>query len=123
MNHCMYVLYRSIFVRIFVSTNPQYDGRLITELQVKYMKILSSNLGRTCCKQKLFPTFRTILVNTMYSPCSAKRRVSDKYLPVHCTVCSKYNIPTYSKIRVTTIVAFQGLVKVINPMFPAHKLR
>ena len=42
------------------------------------MKIPSSNLGRTCCVQKLFPTFRTI----SYSPCSAKRRASDKDFPV-----------------------------------------
>ena len=28
------------------------------ELQVQYMKIPSSNLGRTCCVQKLFLTFR-----------------------------------------------------------------
>ena len=37
---------------IFVSTNPQYDGRLFIELQVQYMKIPSSNLGRTCCAKK-----------------------------------------------------------------------
>jgi hypothetical protein len=29
----------------FASTNPQYDKRLFTELQVQYMKIPSSNLG------------------------------------------------------------------------------
>ena len=34
---------------IFVSTNPQYDDRLFIELQVQYMKIPSSNLGRKCC--------------------------------------------------------------------------
>ena len=34
---------------IFASTNPQYDDRLFIELQVQYMKIPSSNLGRTCC--------------------------------------------------------------------------
>ena len=33
---------------ILGSTNPQYDDRLFIELQVQYMKILSSNLGRTC---------------------------------------------------------------------------
>ena len=33
---------------IFSSTNPQYDDSLFIELQVQYMKILSSNLGRTC---------------------------------------------------------------------------
>ena len=67
---------------IFASTNPQYDDRLFIELQVQYMKIPSSNLGRTCCVQKLFLTFRTIFVHNMFSPCSAKRRASDKDLPV-----------------------------------------
>ena len=67
---------------IIASTNPQYDDRLFIELQVKYMKIPSSNLGRTCCVQKLFLTFRTIFVHNMFSPCSAKRKASDKDLPV-----------------------------------------
>ena len=48
------------------------------ELQAQYMKIPSSNLGRTCCVQKLFPTSRIFL----YTTCSAKRRASDKDLPV-----------------------------------------
>ena len=68
--------------RIFASTNPKYNDRLFIELQVQYMKIPSSNLGRTCCVQKLFLTFRTIFVHNMFSPCSAKRRASDKDLPV-----------------------------------------
>ena len=67
---------------IFALTNPQYDDRLFTELQVQYMKIPSSNLGRTCCVQKLFLTFRTIFVHNMFSLCSAKRRASYKDLPV-----------------------------------------
>jgi len=46
------------------------------------MKIPSPNLERTCCVQKLFLTFRTIFVHNMFSPCSAKRRASDKDLPV-----------------------------------------
>ena len=66
---------------IFASTNPRYDDRLFIELQVQYIKIPSSNPGRTCCVQKLFLTFRTIFVH-MFSPCSAKRRASDKDLPV-----------------------------------------
>ena len=41
---------------IFASTNPQFEDRLFIELQVHYMKITSSNLGRTCCVQKLFLT-------------------------------------------------------------------
>ena len=56
---------------IFASTNPQYDDRFP-----------SSNLGRTCCVQKLFLTFRTIFVHNMFSPCCEKRRASDKDLPV-----------------------------------------
>ena len=69
--------------RIFPSTNPQCDDRLFIELQVQYMKIQSSNLGRTCCVQKLFQTFRTIFVLTQHVlPISAKRRASDKDLPV-----------------------------------------
>ena len=42
-------------------------------------------MGRTCCVQKLLLTFRTIFVHTMFSPCSAKRRDSDKDLPVQST--------------------------------------
>ena len=51
------------------------------------MKIPSSYQGRTCCVQKLFLTFRTIFVHNMFSTCSAKRRASDKDLPVQwpCT--------------------------------------
>ena len=67
---------------IFASTNPQYDDRLFIELQVQDMKIQSSNLGRTCCVQKLFLTFKTIFVHDMFSPCSGKRRASEKDLPV-----------------------------------------
>ena len=54
--------------------------RLFNSLE--YIKILSSNLGRTCCVQKLFLAFRKIFVHNMFSPCSAKRRVSDKDLPI-----------------------------------------
>ena len=67
---------------IFASTNPQYNDRLFIELQVQYMKIPSSNLGRSCYVQKLFLTFRTTFVHNMFSPCSAKQRASDKDLPV-----------------------------------------
>ena len=66
---------------IFASTHPQYDDRLFLELHVQYMKIPSSNLGRTWCVQKLFLTFRMIFVHMFY-PCSAKRRASDKDLSV-----------------------------------------
>ena len=52
----------------FASINPQYDDRLFIELQVQYMKFRSSNLGRTCCVQKLFLAKRTIFVHNMFSP-------------------------------------------------------
>ena len=69
---------------IFASTNPQYDDILLIELQVQYMKIPSSNLGRTSCVHKLFLTFRKMFVHNMFSQCSAKRRAFDKDLPVSC---------------------------------------
>jgi hypothetical protein len=56
---------------IFASTNPKYDDRLFIELQVQYMKIPSSNLGRG-----------ENFVHNMFSQWSAKRRASDKDLPV-----------------------------------------
>ena len=68
---------------IFASTNPQYDDRLFIELQVQYIKIPSSNLGRTCCVQKLFPE------QFLYTTCSAKTRASDKDLPAYLTICLK----------------------------------
>ena len=52
--------------------------------------IPSSNLGRTCCVQILFLTFRTIFVHNMFSPCSAKRRASDKDLPVYFPLISDW---------------------------------
>ena len=55
---------------------------MFVKLQAQYMKIPSSNLGRTCCVQKLFLTFRKFFVHNMFSPCSAKRKASDKDLPV-----------------------------------------
>ena len=55
---------------IFALTNPHYDDRFFIKLQVQYVKIPSSNLGRTC---------------------SAKRRASDKDLPVPLfLIFSKY---------------------------------
>ena len=86
---------------IFASTNPQYDDRLFIELQVQYMKITSSNLGRTCCVQTLFLTFRTVFVHNMFSPCSVKRRDSDKDLPVqvNSTPLVLILLRTWKKIR------------------------
>ena len=46
------------------------------------MKIPRSNLGRTCCVQKLFLTLRTIFVHNLFYPVLQKRRASDKDLPV-----------------------------------------
>merc|ERR1712051_536287 len=46
---------------------PQYDDRLFIELQVQYMKIPSSNLGRKRFVQKLFLTHSE---QFLYSTCS-----------------------------------------------------
>ena len=64
---------------ILGSTNPQYDDRLFIELQVQYMKIPSSNLGENILCTEIVSDIQ----NNMFSPCSAKRRASDKDLPVH----------------------------------------
>jgi hypothetical protein len=89
---------------VFASTNPHYDDRLFIELQVQYMKIPSSNLGRTCCVQKLFLRFRTIFVHNMFSPCSAKRRASDKDLPVH----NEFQEPDCFIKNVTVVQDWEG---------------
>ena len=41
---------------IFASTKPQYDDRLLIELQVQNMKILRSNLGTTRVSTKMHTT-------------------------------------------------------------------
>ena len=60
---------------IFESTNPQYDDRLFIELHTSSIHENS----------KLKPgenMLCTEIVSDMFSPCSAKRRASDKDLPV-----------------------------------------
>ena len=62
--------------RFFVQVNfcqkllflHQLTQNMFIELQVQYMKIPSSNLGRSCCVLTLFLTFRTIFVHNMFSP-------------------------------------------------------
>ena len=49
------------------------------------MKVQAQNMGRLCCVQNFFLKFRTISVHNMFSPCSAKRRASEKDLPVPVT--------------------------------------
>ena len=48
---------------IFVSTNPHYDNRLFIELQLQYMKILSSVFV-------IVLTFRTIYVHNVCFACN-----------------------------------------------------
>ena len=76
------------------------------------MKIPSSNPGRTCCAQKLFLTFRTIFVHNMFSPCSAKRRASDKDLPVFMFFRS-YTLPRGCKSEdVTSNLSADGVLMI-----------
>ena len=100
---------------IFASTNPKYDNWLFIELQVLYMKISSSNLGRTRCVQKLFLTFRTIYVHNRFSPCSVKRRASDKDLPVtwHCN--KSWMLPNYTMWR-SKILIFASFCNLVTKL-------
>ena len=50
------------------------------------MKIPSSNLGRTRCTLEIVSDIQTIFVHNMFFPCSAKRRASDKDLPVSVSI-------------------------------------
>ena len=104
---------------VFASTNPQYEDRLFIELQVQYMKIPSSNLGRTCCVQKLFLTFRSIFVHNMFSPCSAKRRASDKDLPV----CTKYIFTLWSLVPSSKIKGEFPILNLVEDSYLAHLFR
>ena len=70
-------------------------------------------MGRTCYVQKLFLTIRTISVHNMLSPCSAKRRASDKDLPLRTYVRS-YSLDRFNKIdrnrwRCTTSALYRRL--------------
>ena len=72
----------------------QLTHTMTTDCSLNYKfntwKFLAQNMGRTCCVQKLFLTFRTISVYKMFSPCSAKRRASDKDLPVYVSTVKYY---------------------------------
>ena len=113
---------------IFASTNPQYDDRLFIGLQLQYMKIPSSNLGKTCCVQKLFLTFRTIFVRNMFSPWSVKRRASDKDLPVRSNVylnsnhyCLEQCLPSQRIIGGFHLhLLVSSFVEQATALFPVH---
>ena len=63
----------------------QLTHNITTDCSLNYNSIHENSKlksGGTCCVEKLFLTFRTIFVHNMFSPCSAKRRASDKDLPV-----------------------------------------
>ena len=59
---------------------------MMTDCSLNYKfntwKFQAQNMGKTCCVQKLFLTFRTISVHNMFSPGSAKIKASEKGLPV-----------------------------------------
>jgi hypothetical protein len=64
-------------------TGKSFSKALIFASTHNMMTDCSLNYNfNTCCVQKLCLTFRTIFVHNMFSPCSAKRRASDKDLPV-----------------------------------------
>jgi hypothetical protein len=64
----------------------QLTHNMTTDCSLNYKfntwKSKAQTMGRTCCDQILFLTFRTIFIHNMFSPCFAKIRASDKDLPV-----------------------------------------
>ena len=99
---------------IFASTYPQYYDRLFIELQVQYMKIPSSNLGRTCVYRNWFWHSEQILYITCSPHVLQKRRASDKDLPVFCAmnflsetktfmICNKWNIKRSETLHINLI--------------------
>ena len=77
----------------------QLTHNMTTDCSLNYKfntwKSQAQNMGRTCCVQKLFLTFRTFSVHNMFFPCSAKIRASDKDLPVWTLTKSK-SLPSNS---------------------------
>ena len=69
-------------------------------------------MGRTCCVQKLFFTFRTINVHNMFSQCSVKIRASNKDLPVKEFHCWYFN----AKVRSVTNFKFNVFLDVDFPI-------
>ena len=79
---------------ILASTNPQYDDRLFSDLQVQYMKIPSSEHGENMlCTKHVLPRFELVIfmywtcnsMNNLLSYCGlidTRIRASDKDLPV-----------------------------------------
>ena len=63
---------------ISASTNPQYDDRLVIEFQVQYMKIPSSNLGRTST-QHVLPMYCKKLMTKIYQckKWDCKKKIND----------------------------------------------
>ena len=95
----------------------QLTHTMTTDCSLNYKfntwKFLAQNMGRTCCVQKLFLTFRTISVYKMFSPCSAKRRASDKDLPVwlYEICCISSGLNSASQFWLSSIFLYSVLWK------------
>ena len=112
--YCMSSKLFFLLLRLFFSTSIQVNlcqkllflhqltHNVKTDCLLNYkfntLKSQAQNMGRTCCVQKLFLTFRTISVHKMFSPCSAKIRASDKDLPVMYFVGS-FTINIFRKVQ------------------------
>ena len=68
---------------IFASTNPQYDYRLIIELQVQFMKIPSSEHGENMlCTEIVFDIQNNFCTQHVLPMFCKKKSFWDKDLPV-----------------------------------------
>ena len=97
----------------------QLNHNMKTDCSLNYKfntwKFQGQNVGRTCCVQKLFLTFRTFSVHNMFSPCSPKRRASDKDLPVwkmdlhsKMTIYERYTLGFLAKFFFTPLLYHPG---------------
>ena len=97
----------------------QLTHNMTTDCSLNYKfntwKFQAQNMGRTCCVQKLFLTFRTISVHNMFSPCSAKRRASDKDLPV-----SVSTVKYYLKLKSKSSTFMHERKSTIYILLPVH---
>ena len=81
-------------------SNPQYDNRLFIELQVQQMKILRSNVGRTCCVTEIVSDIQNNFCKQHVLPMFCKKKsfrqrftctlVTEKFFAV-----SSENVPNH----------------------------
>ena len=73
---------------IFATTNPQYDDRLFIEFTSSIHENSKLKPWENMLCTEIVSDIQNNFVHNMFSPCSAKRRASDKDLPVIENSCN-----------------------------------